>query len=44
MEDVSFSRIKDKYWGWPVPGDETQNIYVWLDALPNYISALGYGD
>ena len=43
MEDVSFSRMKDRYWGWPVPGDETQNIYVWLDALPNYISALGYG-
>jgi methionyl-tRNA synthetase len=44
MEDVSFSRMKDKYWGWPVPDDDTQNIYVWQDALPNYISALGYAE
>ena len=44
MEDVSFSRMKDKYWGWPVPGDESQNLYVWLDALPNYLSGIGYGD
>ncbi len=43
MEDVSFSRMKDKYWGWPIPEDCSQNIYVWMDALPNYISALGYG-
>ena len=43
IEDVSFSRMKDKYWGWPVPNDPSQNLYVWLDALPNYISALGYG-
>jgi methionyl-tRNA synthetase len=42
MEDVSFSRSKDKYWGIPVPGDESQVIYVWGDALPNYISAIGY--
>ena len=42
LEDVSFSRVKEKYWGWPVPGDDTQNLYVWQDALPNYISALGY--
>jgi methionyl-tRNA synthetase len=44
MEDVSFSRMKDKYWGWPVPGDESQNLYVWMDALTNYISALGYAE
>jgi methionyl-tRNA synthetase len=43
MDDVSFSRMKDKYWGWPVPDDPSQNLYVWLDALPNYISAIGYG-
>lgn len=43
IEDVSFSRVKEKYWSWPVPGDTSQNIYVWQDALPNYISALGYG-
>lgn len=43
-EDVSFSRpSKDLKWGIPVPGDETQTMYVWADALTNYISALGYG-
>ncbi len=43
-EDVSFSRpSKDLKWGIPVPGDETQTMYVWTDALTNYISALGYG-
>ncbi|MFA6190529.1 MAG: methionine--tRNA ligase [Candidatus Staskawiczbacteria bacterium] len=42
MEDVSFSRAKDKYWGIQVPGDEDQVMYVWCDALPNYISAIGY--
>ncbi len=42
MEDVSFSRAKEKYWSWPVPGDESQVFYVWQDALPNYISAIGY--
>jgi len=44
MEDVSFSRAKEKYWSWPVPGDESQVFYVWQDALPNYISAIGYSD
>lgn len=44
LEDVSFSRpAKDLPWGIPVPGDESQVMYVWCDALPNYISALGYG-
>lgn len=43
-EDVSFSRsLRDLKWGIPVPGDETQTMYVWADALTNYISALGYG-
>lgn len=42
MEDVSFSRAKEKYWGIPVPGDESQNMYVWPDALSNYISGIGY--
>jgi methionyl-tRNA synthetase len=42
LEDVSFSRSK-KYleWGIPVPGDDGQIMYVWADALTNYIS--GYG-
>jgi len=43
IEDISFSRDKDKYWGFSVPGDDSQVIYVWADALPNYISAIGYG-
>ena len=42
LEDVSFSRAKDKYWGFEVPGDSSQIIYVWGDALPNYISAIGF--
>ncbi len=45
LEDISFSRPrKDLKWGIPVPDDETQTIYVWADALTNYISALGYPD
>lgn len=44
LEDVSFSRPVSKVsWGIPVPGDETQVMYVWCDALSNYITALGYG-
>lgn len=43
LEDVSFSRpSKDLKWGIPVPDDKSQTIYVWADALTNYISALGY--
>lgn len=43
LQDVSFSRPKAVLpWGIPVPGDESQMIYVWCDALINYISALGY--
>ena len=43
LEDISFSRPrKDLQWGVPVPDDDTQTIYVWGDALTNYISALGY--
>lgn len=43
-EDVSFSRpSKDLTWGIPVPGDPSQTMYVWADALTNYLSALGYG-
>lgn len=44
LEDVSFSRPKSKVsWGIPVPGDDSQVMYVWCDALSNYITALGYG-
>src|SRR5690606_18868050 len=44
LEDISFSRSAEKLpWGIPVPGDRSQVMYVWCDALANYISALGYG-
>ena len=43
--DVSFSRPKEVLpWGVEVPGDEAQVMYVWCDALSNYLTALGYAD
>jgi methionyl-tRNA synthetase len=42
LKDLSVSRTTFS-WGIPVPGDEKHVIYVWLDALANYITALGYG-
>jgi methionyl-tRNA synthetase len=42
LKDLSISRTSFK-WGIPVPGDEAHVIYVWLDALANYMTALGYG-
>ena len=43
IEDISVSRAKDSVsWGVPVLGDDSQTIYVWIDALSNYITALGY--
>jgi methionyl-tRNA synthetase len=42
LADVSISRSSFA-WGIPVPGDDSQVIYVWFDALANYITALGYG-
>lgn len=43
MPDVSISRPKEQViWGIPVPGDESQVMYVWIDALANYITVLGY--
>jgi methionyl-tRNA synthetase len=43
MEDFSISReAKRLSWGVPVPGDDTQVMYVWFDALTNYISTLGW--
>ena len=45
LEDISISRSRERVgWGIPVPGDERFTIYVWVDALINYISALGYPD
>lgn len=43
LKDLSISRSSFK-WGIPVPGDDSHVIYVWLDALTNYLSAIGYGD
>ena len=43
--DVSISRPKAHLpWGVPVPGDDEQVMYVWMDALANYITVLGYPD
>jgi methionyl-tRNA synthetase len=43
LEDISISRPKDKLsWGIPVPGDKNQVMYVWFEALLNYITVLGY--
>jgi len=46
LEDFSASRPASRAGGWgiPVPGDPDQAIYVWWDALGNYITSLGYGD
>jgi methionyl-tRNA synthetase len=42
LKDLSVSRTSFS-WGIPVPDDEKHVVYVWLDALANYITALGYG-
>ncbi|MDQ3098647.1 MAG: methionine--tRNA ligase [bacterium] len=46
LQDFSISRSveRSKGWGVPVPGDQSQIMYVWVDALSNYITALGYGE
>jgi methionyl-tRNA synthetase len=45
LQDVSISRPKKNLsWGVPVPGDPDQIMYVWMDALANYITVLGYPD
>jgi methionyl-tRNA synthetase len=45
VQDVSVSRPKKNLtWGVPVPGDPEQIMYVWLDALANYLTVLGYPD
>ncbi|MDR3517785.1 MAG: methionine--tRNA ligase [Azospirillaceae bacterium] len=41
LRDLSISRTTFK-WGIPVPGDDAHIMYVWLDALANYITAVGY--
>lgn len=43
LEDLSVSRPSSRLtWGIPVPGDDSQTIYVWVDALLNYITKIGY--
>ena len=43
IEDISVSRVKTNVsWGIPVLDDDSQVIYVWIDALSNYITAIGY--
>ncbi|MEK7567849.1 MAG: methionine--tRNA ligase [Patescibacteria group bacterium] len=46
LNDLSISRSKErvKNWGIPVPNDDTQMMYVWFDALSNYINALGFAE
>ena len=43
LRDLSISRANVK-WGIPLPWDTTHTVYVWFDALINYITAIGYGD
>ena len=45
LTEFSISRpaARMKGWGTPVPGDDSQTVYVWVDALINYVSALGFG-
>lgn len=43
LQDFSISRLKEKMpWGVPVPGDDAHVMYVWFDALTNYISTIGW--
>lgn len=43
LEDISISRSKEKLsWGVPVPGDDSQVMYVWFDALTNYLTGVHF--
>lgn len=43
LEDLSISRpVSRAPWGLPVPNDSSHTIYVWLDALVNYLTSAGY--
>lgn len=45
LQDLSISRLRTSVaWGVPVPDDDDHVMYVWLDALSNYITAIGYGN
>jgi methionyl-tRNA synthetase len=43
LEDISVTRAGSE-WGVPLPMDESQVIYVWLDALTNYVTGVGFGE
>jgi methionyl-tRNA synthetase len=44
LQDLALSRLKSSVsWAIPVPGDPEHTIWVWFDALPNYITAIGFG-
>ena len=43
LGDLSVSRPRQRlHWGLPVPGDSSHTIYVWMDALVNYLTVAGY--
>lgn len=43
LEDLSISRPRERLtWGIPVPRDDSHTIYVWIDALTNYLTGAGY--
>jgi len=45
LQDLSVSRLQASVsWGVPVPGDPAHTMYVWFDALSNYITAIGFGN
>lgn len=45
LQDLSISRMKSSVsWGIPVPDDPEHTMFVWFDALSNYITAIGYGN
>ena len=45
LQDLSVSRLTTSVsWGVPVPGDPAHTMYVWFDALTNYITAIGFGN
>lgn len=45
LQDLSVSRLKSSVsWGVPVPDDPNHTMYVWFDALSNYITAIGFGN
>ncbi|HEX8775085.1 MAG TPA: methionine--tRNA ligase [Pyrinomonadaceae bacterium] len=45
LQDLAVSRVRSSVsWAIPVPDDPEHTIWVWFDALPNYITALGFGD